>query len=57
LVTHILSRLFRAVGSDLVQPVDGLGIAATVIDQTLDAIATTATARATSNVKRIELAD
>jgi hypothetical protein len=42
LIIHIVSRLFRAVGGDLVQPVDDLRIAATLIDQTLDVIATTA---------------
>src|SRR5262249_3201446 len=49
--------LLRAVGGDLIQPVDDLPVAATVIDQTQHLIATGTATLVARHPKLIELAD
>ena len=48
---------FRAAGGDLTQPVNELGVTATIIDQALHLIATVAAALGTGHAQAIELAE
>ena len=56
-IVHVVCNLLGAVGGDFTEPVDQLGIAATLLDQTIKTITTRARALLTVDVQHIELAD
>jgi len=49
--------LLRALGRQFIEPIDELGIAATLINETFQAVTTIAPARATTHAQCIELAE
>ena len=56
-VIHVVRNLLWAVGCDFIEPVDQLGIAASVVNQPLQGIAASASAFLTVDVQHIEFAD
>lgn len=56
-VVPVMRALLRAVGSDLVEPVNHLGVTAAVVDKVLQVIAAGAAALYAVNVHDVELAD
>ena len=57
MIVRIPRNILWAVGSKLIEPIDHLSIAATVIDQAAQGIAASAPALFASDVQHIELAD
>ena len=53
----MVSDLLRAIGSDLIEPIDQLGIAAALRNETVQSITTIAPALLTTHAQDIELAD
>lgn len=53
----MVSDLLRAIGSDLIEPIDQLGIAAALRNETVQSITTIAPALLTTHAQHIELAD
>ena len=56
-IIYVVCNLLWAVGGDFTEPVDQLGIAATLLDQTIKTITTRARALLTVDVQHVELAD
>ena len=56
-VTQVARAALYAIGGDLVEPVDHLGVAAARLDETLQRVVPGAAAAAASNTEHIEPAD
>ena len=56
-IIHVVRNLLRALGCQFIEPINELGIAATLLNETVQAITTIAPALLTGHAQHIELAD